>query len=203
VSDNTARGRTTLKRRAKACGPGTRCWCQVGEGLAVAQPGAWTVNSPATVARRIRRRGEYAIRRKTIAWGMPDVSGASAVNTRAHTYYPQRARGCGCIGNPAFPAPSIFRRAKVSGKISGATRRDDEKACLEMRWTMPHTQPSSSGLTGRSSIPEMSVMESIGRDVLDAPHARSMTAVCGGAFLAKPQARGLQVFHDPIIKTAC
>jgi len=24
---------------------------------------------------------------KTIAWGMPDVSGASAVNTRAHTYY--------------------------------------------------------------------------------------------------------------------
>ena len=34
------------------------------------------------------------------------LSGASAVNTRAHTYYPQRARGCGCIGHPAFPAPS-------------------------------------------------------------------------------------------------
>jgi len=25
---------------------------------------------------------------KTIAWGMPDVSGASAVNTGVHTYYP-------------------------------------------------------------------------------------------------------------------
>src|SRR6266700_7344848 len=35
----------------------------------------------ATVARRIRRREELAIHRKTIAWGMPDVSGASAVNT--------------------------------------------------------------------------------------------------------------------------
>jgi hypothetical protein len=43
----------------------------------------------------------------------------------------------------------------------------------------PHTQPSSSGLTGRSSIPETSVMESISRGVLDPPHARGMTAVLG------------------------
>src|SRR6266566_8055181 len=28
--------------------------------------------------------GRSRINRKTIAWGMPDVSGASAVNTRAH-----------------------------------------------------------------------------------------------------------------------
>src|SRR6476620_4618046 len=46
-------------------------------------------------------------------------SGASAVNTRVHTHYPQRTRGCGCIGHPAFPAP-LFQRAKVSGRISGA-----------------------------------------------------------------------------------
>jgi hypothetical protein len=31
-----------------------------------------TVNSPMTVTRRIRRRGERAISRKTIAQGMPD-----------------------------------------------------------------------------------------------------------------------------------
>ncbi len=30
-------------------------------------------------------REERGVSRKTIAWGMPDVSGASAVNTRAHT----------------------------------------------------------------------------------------------------------------------
>ena len=32
-----------------------------------------------------------------------------AVNTRVHTYYPMRTRGCGCIGRPAFPTPSVFR----------------------------------------------------------------------------------------------
>jgi hypothetical protein len=31
--------RTALLRTVKACGPGTRCWCQVGEGVS-AQPGA-------------------------------------------------------------------------------------------------------------------------------------------------------------------
>jgi hypothetical protein len=49
---------------------------------------------------------------KTIAWGMPDVSGASAVNTRVHTQLPQRTRGCGCIGHPAFPAPSDDQKAQ-------------------------------------------------------------------------------------------
>jgi hypothetical protein len=40
-----------------------------------------------------------------------------------------------------------------------------------------HSQPSSSGLTGRSSIPETSVIEPRGRGVLDTPHARGMTVV--------------------------
>ena len=35
---STARRRTTLKRTAKPCGPGTRCWCQVDEGTST-QPG--------------------------------------------------------------------------------------------------------------------------------------------------------------------
>src|ERR1700730_16692025 len=48
--------------------------------------------------------GESSLVVKTIAWGMPDDSGASAVNTGAHTSLPQRAPGC--IGHPAFPAPS-------------------------------------------------------------------------------------------------
>jgi hypothetical protein len=36
---STARRRTALTRTAKPCGPGTRCWCQVGGGVS-AQPGA-------------------------------------------------------------------------------------------------------------------------------------------------------------------
>jgi hypothetical protein len=61
---------------------------------------------------------------KTIAWGMPGDSGASAVNTGVHTYYPQRTPGCGCIGHPAFPAPSSFSRAKDFWQSSGVMRRE-------------------------------------------------------------------------------
>jgi len=61
VSDNKARRREMLQRTAKPCGPGTRCWCQVGGGKS-AQPGAdFAANSPTTVTRRIRRRGERGI----------------------------------------------------------------------------------------------------------------------------------------------
>jgi len=63
----------------------------------------------ATGARTPGPRGERDISRNTIAWGMPDVSGASAVNTRVHTPTTKRTRGCGCIGHPAFPAPSYCR----------------------------------------------------------------------------------------------
>jgi hypothetical protein len=49
-------------RTAKPCGPGTRCWCQVGGG-ARAQPGIDTIDPPMTVTRRIRRRGEHGISR--------------------------------------------------------------------------------------------------------------------------------------------
>ena len=47
---------------------------------------------------------------------MPDVSGASAVNTRVHTKTTKRTRGCGCIGHPAFPAPSDDQKAQLFRK---------------------------------------------------------------------------------------
>jgi hypothetical protein len=59
-------------RTAKACGPGTRCWCQVGGGFVGPTGFDKTANSPTTVTRRIRRRGERAISRKAIAQGMPE-----------------------------------------------------------------------------------------------------------------------------------
>jgi hypothetical protein len=63
----------------------------------------------ATVAKRNSSPGRSRINRKTIAWGMPDVSGASAVNTGVHTQLHKRTPGCGCIGHPAFPAPSVSK----------------------------------------------------------------------------------------------
>jgi hypothetical protein len=56
---STARRRTALKRTAKPCGPGTRCWCQVGGGFAGPTGLCKTVNSPTTVTRRIRRRARH------------------------------------------------------------------------------------------------------------------------------------------------
>ena len=64
--------RTMLMRTAKACGSGTRCWCQIGGGIASPTGSRNTVNPPVTVTRRIRRREERAISRKTIARGMSE-----------------------------------------------------------------------------------------------------------------------------------
>jgi hypothetical protein len=59
-------------RTAKACGSGTRCWCQVG-GDFVGPTGRGKIfNPPMTVTRRIRRREERAISHKAIAQGMPE-----------------------------------------------------------------------------------------------------------------------------------
>jgi hypothetical protein len=59
VSDQPARRRTAHSRTVKACGPGTRCWCQVGGGFANSTGFGEAFNPPTTVTRRIRRRGEH------------------------------------------------------------------------------------------------------------------------------------------------
>jgi hypothetical protein len=63
VSDQDRARRAELKRTAKPCGPGTRCWCQVGGGFVSPTGFGKTINSPTTVTRRIRRRGEHDISR--------------------------------------------------------------------------------------------------------------------------------------------
>src|SRR6266700_5270176 len=56
--------------------------------------------------------GRSRISRKTIAWGMPDVSGASAVNTRVHTYYPPAHTGLRVHWAPGIPRALCFQRAR-------------------------------------------------------------------------------------------
>jgi hypothetical protein len=65
-------GRTTPKRTAKPCGPGTRCWCQTAGGEIDPTGFDSAIKPAATVTRRIRRRGEHDISRQTIARGMPE-----------------------------------------------------------------------------------------------------------------------------------
>src|SRR5580692_10898757 len=74
------------------------------------------------VARKPGHQGERGISRKTIAQGMPGVSGVPAV-TNACAFY-HCARGCGCFGRPAFPVPSVLSRAEIPAQLGRATPRD-------------------------------------------------------------------------------
>src|SRR6202043_791296 len=73
--------------------------------------------------------GEHGISRKPLRAGMSGFFRWLAVNTRVHTYYPMRTRGCGCIGRPAFPTPSSLKGGKFMHP-SGASRRENAKVCL-------------------------------------------------------------------------
>jgi hypothetical protein len=75
-----------------------------------------------TVANKPGHRGEHEISRKTIARGMPGVSGVTVV-TNARVYY-HTTRGCGRIGRPAFPAPSVSRGRNVQAKLGRIAPRD-------------------------------------------------------------------------------
>src|SRR5215212_7491570 len=66
-------GRAALLRTAKACGSGTRGWCQAGGGFRKPNRVRKTVNPAAMEARGIRLQGERAISRQTIAQGRPDA----------------------------------------------------------------------------------------------------------------------------------
>jgi hypothetical protein len=125
-----------------------------------------TVNSPAMEARGIRLQGERAISRQTIAQGRPDALRWTCMLVCA-LLCAHCTRDRGCSAHPVFPAPSL---GESFGPASGASRREIANAYsvviarLDVR-------------TGRPSIPETAVIESIGRGVLDAPPARGMTVL--------------------------
>src|SRR6266436_6175241 len=103
-----------LLRTAKPCGPGTRCWCQVGGGFTSPTGLSRNLNPSATVTRRIRRRGEHGISRKTIARGMPECSDCTCMLVCVfYAHFCTRDRGCS--KHPAFPAPS-FSEGEDSSK---------------------------------------------------------------------------------------
>ena len=99
--------KTGKLRTAKACGSGTRCWCQADGGQVDPTGFGQTFNPSATVARRIRRREEHAISRKATAQGMPECSDCTCMLVCVFlAHFCTRDRGCS--KHPAFPAPSNF-----------------------------------------------------------------------------------------------
>jgi hypothetical protein len=122
--------RATLKRTAKACGPGTRCWCQVGEGLRKPNRARETINSPATVARRIRRQ-ERAIRRKTIRVRECRVIFRCLRCEHPCAYLlPPAHTGLRVHWAPGIPHALCFQRARDFWQSSGASVPRGETVCL-------------------------------------------------------------------------
>ena len=113
-------------------------------------------------AKGIRLQGERAISRQTIAQGRPDSPLDLYARVRTSLCHCTRDRGCSA--HPVFPAPSL---GESFGQASGASRREivDAYSVVIVREG------------GRSSTPETSMMETMGRGVLDAPPARGMTVL--------------------------
>src|SRR3984893_18827673 len=99
-------------RTAKTCGPD-----------APTLASSWRINPHNDGGKKADHRGERGISRKPLPAGLSGDFRWLAVNTRVHTCYPMRTRGCGCIGRPAFPTPSVFR-AEIIANLGRAAPRD-------------------------------------------------------------------------------
>jgi hypothetical protein len=89
-----------------------------------------TINSPMTVTRRIRRRGEHGISRKTIVRGTPECSDCTCMLVCVFLCA-SCTRDRGCSKHPAFPAPSVFGRTFLE-RLGRFLRRGVVKSCLEL-----------------------------------------------------------------------
>src|SRR6195256_4639449 len=98
-----------------------------------------------TVTRRIRRRGEHEISRKTIACGNAGCSGELVVTTLV-CYLHFAHEAAGATGTRHSPRPRIL--GKCFMHASGASRRGIANACLQIESL---TVVAREG--GRSSIP--------------------------------------------------
>jgi len=109
-----------------------------------------------TVSIKRGHRGEHEVSRKTIARGMPGETGVTVVTNSCVCFY--HTRGCGCIGHPAFPAPSVYRGANGSCKNSGGSRRENAGSSLKLErchcGERPVRRSSTSDRVRRSSQSE-------------------------------------------------
>src|SRR5580700_2137029 len=96
-------------RTAKSCGPDASTLAS-----------SWRSYPLTTVTNKPDHRGEHEGNRKTIARGMPGLSGVTVVTVTAGAAF-FCPPGCGRIARPAFPAPSAqegrIHRAKL-GRIA-------------------------------------------------------------------------------------
>src|SRR3954451_10270617 len=121
------------------------------------------IRSAGDGGKRAVLRGEHEVSRKAIAQGRPECSACTCMLVCPFVCA-NRTRDRGCSKHPVFPAPSD-RRGQTKMQASDAMRRE-----IAASYSVVIAREG-----GRSSIPETVMIESIGRGVLDPPHARGMT----------------------------
>jgi hypothetical protein len=124
VSDHSAQDERRYSRTVKPCGPGTRCWCQVGGGVASPTGFDKTVNPSMTVTRRIRRRGERGVNRKTIRAGRAGVIPVEPVVPTPVLLVAREAMGA--IGTRLSLRPLISHGADDEANLGRIARREGE-----------------------------------------------------------------------------
>src|SRR5258705_10155233 len=111
-------GRMMLMRTAKSCGSDAPMLAS-----------SLREEVQMTVSNKPGHRGEREVSRKTIARGMPGLLRCTCGDyTRVLTTH--CTRGCGCIGHPAFPAPSEFSEGRTSRQNLVRRRGEIAKPCL-------------------------------------------------------------------------
>src|SRR3982074_676381 len=71
---------------------------------------------------------------------MPGESGVTVVTTLV-CFTTLCARGCGCIGHPAFPAPSVFSGRKIPAQLGRIAPRDANACSTSLRGAQRRSNP--------------------------------------------------------------
>src|ERR1700712_2075294 len=74
---------------------------------------------------------------------MPGDLGELAVNTRVHTCYPMRTRGCGCAWHPAFPTPSVLRANDPCTTRAHRAARSETRASMALAADNVYRHPAA------------------------------------------------------------
>src|SRR5258707_4184207 len=158
----------TPKRTAKSCGSDAPMLAS-----------SLREDAQATVSNKPGHRGEREVSRKTIAQGRPGLLRCTC-GDYARVLYLFRTRGYGCIGHPAFPAPSVLRgangfskprapraarmRRRICSSLRGAKRRSNPLSPLSGLWIA--SRSLSSGAHSRDPLARndgLKTLHSLGR----------------------------------------
>jgi hypothetical protein len=108
---------------------------------------------------------------------LPDPLGAKSSSKTVDGWLP--ALRSAVVLDEKCPDPQCQKMVSMGDLMAEFAGRHRGERRGGGKFLAPLCPSSSPGLTGRSSIPEAAVLEPRSRGVLDAPHARSMTAEGG------------------------